>query len=525
MTYKHASAPSSGRALAVSIGKNTIFGVAGNIVHVVARIVVVPVVIRHLGLGGYGIWAVLMTIAGYMTLGGAGVKSAFQKYVAEATGTGDFDRASRLLSTGTAAVLLISVVVLVPFAMFSSPLAIAVGVPKVFLPAASKAIFLIAVTALFANAGQTYQSILTGAHRIDLREKIGFVLEPLNALATIALLYLGYGLLAICAVFCAYQIAGCILWCLFSRRVLPNIHLAPRFVSRSVVRELFRFGGSYQLVSMFELLYAAVLPIAVLKFFGASAAGVYALASRLVSFATLIQGSYLQAILSGGSLVYASGSQEQTSAFVEKSFKAMAAITIIPLSFIALYGTKIAWIWTGTTDPLLRETVWLLCAFSVFRSLCSLCRVLYRVSGGAIMDNAQLIVALAVSFIVAPLGPRIGFFGMVGGVMVLGQFLGLILMCAALTTRLKGFNLRVLGPDLAKFFLAAAVILGASVLASYLGLPWKINARVLETIRLLSAAVIGLCVAGPALLFTGSISRSEARMMLNTVWRKSASAA
>ena len=141
------------------------------------------------------------------------------------------------------------------------------------------------------------------------------------------------------------------------------------------------------------------------------------------------------------------------------------------------------------------------------------------------MDNAQLIVALAVAFIVAPLGTRIGFFGMVGGVMVLGQFLGLILMCVTLATRLKGFNLRVLAPDFAKFVLATAVILGASVAASYLGLPWEINPRILETIRLLTAAVIGLCVAGPALLFTGSISRSEARMVLNTVWRRSASPA
>jgi len=58
------------------------------------RIVVIPVMIGHLGMSGFGVWAVLMSIATYITLGGAGVKSAFQKYVAEATGTGDFDQAS-----------------------------------------------------------------------------------------------------------------------------------------------------------------------------------------------------------------------------------------------------------------------------------------------------------------------------------------------------------------------------------------------------------------------------------------------
>jgi O-antigen/teichoic acid export membrane protein len=518
------SAPSSSRALTASIGKNTLFGVAGNLVHVLARIVVVPVMIRHLGLDGYGIWAVLMSIAAYITLGGAGVKSAFQKYVAEATGTGDYDRASRRISTGTAAVLLLSVVVLVPLAIFAKSFAHAVGVPQVFLPAATKAIVFLAFTAIVTNVTQTYQSILMGAHRIDLREKINIALEPLTTVFTITLLYLGYGLFAMCAVFCAWQFVAGVLWYYFSRRVIPTIHLAPRFVSRSEVRELIRFGGSYQLVSMLELLYAAVLPVAILKFFGANAAGVFALAARLVSFATLVQGSYLQAMLSGGSLVYASGSVEQTNAFILKSFKAMAVISILPLAFIALYGAKIAFVWTGKTDPLLEGAVCLLCAGGVCRSLSSLFRVLYRVSGGAVMDNAQLLLGLGVAFVLWPFAPKIGFFGMVGGVNFLGQFLGLILMSLSLASRFKGFNPRALAPTLLRFCLATAVVLGASVIARYMGSSWVINPRVLDTIRLLTAAGISLLVTVPALLFTGSISRSEARTIWSsTISRKFAS--
>lgn len=519
------SAPSSSRDLAASIGKNTLFGVAGNIVHVSARILIVPVMIRHWGLDGYGIWAVLMSIAAYITLGGAGVKSAFQKYVAEATGTGDYDRASRLISTGTAAVLLLSIIVLVPLAIFAKTVAVAVGVPQPFVPAATKAIAFLALTGIVTNVTQTYQSILMGAHRIDLREKIGIALEPITTVFTIALLSLDNGLVAICVVFCAGQLAGGILWWYFSRRVLPTVHLAPRFVSRSEVRELIRFGASYQLVSILELLYAAVLPVAILKFFGANAAGVFALAARLVSFATMIEGSYLQSILSGGSLVYASGSLNRNNAFIIKSFKAMSVISILPLAFIALCGTKIVFVWTGKTDPLLEGAVILLAATDVCKSLCSLCRVLYRVSGGAVMDNAQLLLGLGIAFLLWPFGPKIGFFGMIGGVRVLGQFLGLILMSLSLTSRFKGFHPRALTPTFLRFGVATAVILGASAMALHLRLSWEISPRVLDTIRLLAAAVISLVVAVPALLFTGSVSRSEARMMLNTVSRKFASPA
>lgn len=517
--------PPSEGAIAASIGKNTLFGVIGNIVHVLVRIAVVPIMVVRLGLDGYGIWAVLMSIAAYITFGGAGVKSAFQKYVAEATGSGDFDRASRLLSTGTAAVLLISVLLLVPVIVLSKSLAIAVGVPKIFLYDASQAIRLLALTAVLGNVSQTYQSIIMGAHRIDLWQKINIVLDPLLALTMIALLYLGFGLLGIAVAFCMFQVAGGILAYINCQRVLPSVHVAPRFVSRSVAKELIRFGGSYQLVSMLEQLYAAILPVAILRFFGANAAGVFALAARLVSFATLIQGPYLQAILSGGSLVYSSGSTEQANAFIVKSFKVMAVLSVLPLVFIGFYGEKIAYVWTGKTDPLIEGGVCLLCAGGICRSLSSLFRVLYRVAGGAVMDNAQLLLELAVAFLLWPFARKLGFFGMVGGVQFIGQLLGLILMTLSLASRFNGLNVGVLVRILLRFCIAAAAILCASFAAVYLKVSWGMTPRAFDTIQLITAAVISLTITVPVLCFTGSVSRSEARALLGTLVRKFASPA
>ncbi len=58
------------------------------------------------------------------------------------------------------------------------------------------------------------------------------------------------------------------------------------------------------------------------------------------------------------------------------------------------------------------------------------------------MDNAQLLLGLAVALILWPFGRKIGFFGLVGGVQFFGQFLGLILMGLSLTFRYKGFHPR-----------------------------------------------------------------------------------
>lgn len=82
------------------IGKSTLAGIVNGLARYGTRLIMVPVVIGHLGLAGYGIWSIIMTTASYMRFGSAGIRSAFQKYVAEATGSGDFQTASKLVSTG-----------------------------------------------------------------------------------------------------------------------------------------------------------------------------------------------------------------------------------------------------------------------------------------------------------------------------------------------------------------------------------------------------------------------------------------
>src|SRR6202171_1399555 len=140
-------------SLAATIGRNTAFGILASAVQVGTRLVTIPIVIAHLGLGGYGIWSIIMTAAAYMRFGSVGIKSAFQKYVAEATGNGDYESANKLLSTGTAAMAILSVAGLIPIAFFSRRLAHMAGVPPEFLTSAAGAISMLAVVMMISNVG------------------------------------------------------------------------------------------------------------------------------------------------------------------------------------------------------------------------------------------------------------------------------------------------------------------------------------------------------------------------------------
>jgi O-antigen/teichoic acid export membrane protein len=505
--------------LARSIGRNTLFGVLSNVAQVGTRLVTVPVVIHYLGLGGYGIWNIVMTTATYMRFGSVGVKTAFQKYVAEATGNGDYQRANQLLSTGCAILLVLSVAGLIPVALFAATIAKAAGVPPEFLKSASGAISLLAWIMVMANVGASFEAIVMGGHRIDLVRKLGTFLTVAEAVAIIVVLRLGQGLFAMAAVMGISEllyITGCYF---ISRRVVPEIRLGISHVTSSVCYELARFAGSYQLVNLLEVLYGSILPFAILRAFGAESAGVYAVVTRVVTSAAVLLDAFLPPILSGGTMVYASGATGKLQSLLIKAFKVTLALSLFPLGFIAVFGSTMAYAWTGQSNAAFRTAFVLVCLTSFFRAFSLLALVLYRISGKALLDNIRQVLRIVIILGIVAFAHRLGFFGVLAG-LALAEFSGMVFMLFALAHTFFHFRIKDLFPDTLRMTAAAVLIIGSGVLASFIPLPPSVAGQSLAVCRLAIVAAACLLVAWPSLTKTGSLDPAESRALFGTLFRR-----
>jgi O-antigen/teichoic acid export membrane protein len=500
--------------LAASIGKNTFFGIIANLAQAGTRLVTVPIVITYLSLGGYGIWSIIMTAGAYMRFGSIGIKSAFQKYVAEATGNGDYETANKLLSTGCAAMLALSVAGLIPIAIFSRTLAKAAGVPPEFLKSTAGAISMLALIMVLSNVGAVFEAIVMGGHRIDIARKFTTFFTVAEAVAIVIVLHLGLGLFAMASVMAASEI-GFIGVCFFaSHRVVPQIRVRLAHVTTSVLHELFRFAGSYQLVNILEVLYGAILPVAVLRTFGAEASGVYAIATRLVGSALMVQDAMLLPILSGGTMVYASGSADRMAVLLTKAFKFTLALALLPLAFIGTYGTAIVFAWTGQTIASLRVALWFICLASLFKAFSLLGLVLYRVSGNAVMDNIRQALRIATLLFIAIFAHRLGFFGILAG-LALTELIGMVFMWYAIAKTFRAFSLKALVPDSLKLIVATAAILAAGAVGFYLPVQaMSTNARLVALFQLGAVSFSCLLALVPALLLTRSVTATEGKTLL-----------
>jgi O-antigen/teichoic acid export membrane protein len=508
------ASPAPVRSLSHTIGRNTIFGVIARVAQVSTRLVTIPIVIAHLGLGGYGIWSIIMTTAAYMRFGSVGIKSAFQKYVAEATGHGDFETANKLLSTGCAAMLGLSVAVLIPVAWFSAALARAAGVPPEFLHAAAKSTTVLALIMVLSNVGAVYEAILMGGHRIDLARNLATFFTVAEAVAIVILLHFGYGLFAMASVMAASEV-GFVLSCyVSSKKILPQICVSRRFVTKSAIPELVRFAGSYQLVAVLEVLYLSILPVTVLRTFGADAAGIYALATRLVMSAVMLSDAFLGPILSGGAMVYASGSQEKMQRLIAKSFKITLALCLFPLAFIAIFGSTMVFAWTGQADPSLQITLWLVCAAGFFQAFSILGLVLYRVSGNALLDNIRQALRIGCLLSIVAFARHGGFYGVLAG-LAFTEFIGMVFMLYAITKTFRAFHPRSLLPDALRLTVASAVVLMAGAIAMRLPLPVTPNPRWHAILELGKVSLGCLLAVWPALRLTKSITGAEGKALIS----------
>lgn len=513
---KISTTPSSDRQLAAAIGKNAIFGIVASGVQIGTRLVTVPIVIYHLGLGGYGIWSIIMVTAAYMRFGSAGIKSAFQRYVAEATGTGDFETANILVSTGSISIFVLSLMALIPIAIFSRTLARMSGVPQEFLSATARSVTVLAVTYAISNFGAAFEAIVNGGHRIDLSRKYNAVLTICEALAIVTLLHFGYGLLAMTIVMATSELIYILCCFLVSERVVPQMRISLSHFKMSAYPELIRFAGSYQLVNVLEVLYGAVVPIALLKFFGATTAGVVAVAGRLVTSALIAQEALVLPILSGGTMVFASQSAERIKLFLAKAFKMTLAVALPPLAIVCAFGTTMVLAWTGQVDPEFRVAIWLCALASFFRAISLLQLVLYRASGRALLDNIRQVLRIALILIVAAFSRKIGFGGVLAG-MAAAEFFGMIFMFFAMSATFHGFSAKILTNDALRILSATAMVIAAGLMVEMVPIPSGKGQRLTALFKLGEIGLACLIVAWPAAVVTKALSRAERRTLLDSI--------
>ena len=375
---------------------------------------------------------------------------------------------------------------------------------------------MLAVVMMTSNVGAAFEAIVMGVHRIDIARKFTTIFTIAEAVAIVILLHWGFGLFAMATAMGVSELAFIACCYLTARKIAPQIHVERAYISRTVLPELFRYAGSYQMVNMLEIVYGAVVPIALLRVFGADSAGVFAIAGRLLGSAAMLPDSLLPSILSGGSKVFASSSIEEMRRLIAKAQGDYGTDLVADIVYLGFRDS--AFIRLDRYHQSFIRGGSLPCGVDCFfGSLSLLGLVLYRVSGKALLDNIRQVLRIVSVLSVGLFANHLGFAGVLSG-LAGAELVGMIFMGYALSKTFEGFSVKAVARDFMKIATASAIILAAGVVASYIPLPQLANPRLLASLRLGLACLGCLVAAWPALYVTGTVTAGEKQVLLGMIF-------
>ena len=468
VTSPHQPSPGSVSGLPSRFGLNVSMSFVSTVIAGVCSVVVTPLLLHHLGELAYGVWALALSLAGYLEILEFGFVSACTRLMAQDARKRP-EEVSKTLST--------SLVVLSVFGLISLAVGfgIAFGAPSWFhlapslRPIATTVIIVMAIGIAISVPGDTFGGGLAAYQRYDLRSLSDILLVVASTGAIFALIEVGRGLEAI-------ALAGTIIsvvlhpirWAML-RSVDSAIHIGRRFVSRSRVATLAKMSNWFLLAGMASLIsYSADLIIlgAVLN---VKLVALYAIGGALGGIAQRALAPPAAVLLPEAAALSKDGTKSELATLLVNGTRTTVLLGI-PVSLvmgILAVGAVRAWVGPGYD-----QAANVLALFSVYTGLRTVISPLESILIGsgrvrpwavsmAIQGVVNVGVTLALVWTLGLVGPALGT--VVATTLILGPTFA-VYGCRVAEISVFSYLRQVVGPHL----LPSAVMSTALVLARHL---------------------------------------------------------
>lgn len=384
--------------LVSSLMKNTSIVLAGTIIRMISSFVLVLIVTRALGPKGMGEYSVILSLYWlFQKIATMGLEPIIIREVAKDPSKASFYLTDSII-IGLAAAAIMS--------FFMTGFGIIVNYPRVIIISSA----VMSGTLILTTVNLMFQAIFIGIEKTEYGFP-GIMTENLFRLGvSILILYSGYGLVSLCAVFLLSSGVRLVINFLTAKARINGLKfMYDRKEAVSIIKTMPLFAGS----QVFNAFSGNITVIILSLLMGMELVGYYSVAMRLVGFVRLVLQSYKVAIQPVAARTY-QNSKEELRKFTIKSIKYVFVMTL-PVCFgsVVLSEKLIVFLFSAKfilSALLFRYLIWLLLIYgaSMVLSVILIGSNNQKTDFFGIVINMSFRVAL--SFILIPL---IGYWGAV----------------------------------------------------------------------------------------------------------------
>ena len=294
-----------GAGLSRNVVANMLSAVAG----LSASIIAVPVILRHIGTDGYGVWVLGLTVILYLSIADAGFGPAIQRWTAIASGEGDRTAATRLLWTSVAIYAAIAIPAALAFVALSPTLAALFTDPGAMRDDATEMFRLVSLALLLVLLTNAVGNVLQGLERFQAITVSAVLGAAVQLTAILLLLSAGRGLQGLAEALVIQQVVVLATRLVALRDVLGASR--PRILQRAELRAVIGFAGRLQVNALAGLINSQSDKIVVGLVASATIVGELGIASQLVDAGRLLVIAALAPVVSALAFTVGSGDPEQ----------------------------------------------------------------------------------------------------------------------------------------------------------------------------------------------------------------------
>lgn len=322
---------------------NSVFGVLSWFSPIVLGFISTPIIVSGLGVGVYGIYAIILGFLSYSFTFGIGRVAV--KYVAEFNATGQTDKVSKAVSAALIFSFAIGFVgastlaILTPWIVSDVLL-----LPESIRQTAETCLYISCITGLMVMISQVFQNTLQGIHRFGLYLVLTNVSAILLSSGNIALALAGHGIVALVAWNLFSVLTSGIIFYLAAMLTVPN--LRPTF---RIGREISTAVGKYSASIILYQIFANILFIFerswIVRKFGPDALTFYAV--------PMVLGIYLHGLIySFSQVIFPSINEylhdkENLVALYKKTTRLVTAIIVMVVVTFIFSGKEFLFLWVG----------------------------------------------------------------------------------------------------------------------------------------------------------------------------------
>ncbi|OGF45670.1 MAG: hypothetical protein A2452_01445 [Candidatus Firestonebacteria bacterium RIFOXYC2_FULL_39_67] len=326
---------------------NTVYNAAGRMWAFLIAFILTPYIINKLGVERFGVWAIIGVLTGYIGLLDFGIGSSFVKYISEFYTRKDYKKINEITVTGLIFYFFLAILLIVGGFLLLNPL---LSLFKIPAPMCDEAAFVfltgIIIFAL-SNPFSVFSSIQGGLQRMDISNKIYFIISIPNILGTIYVLETGYGLPGLMILSAIIFAITSIVNVVIAYKIFPDLNISLSFFKIETLKKLFNYGYKLQVARLATLVAVHIDKLLIGSYISIGLVVFYQLAGTIIEQAKAVILLFVSALLPAFSELDAKGHKEKLVNLYVRGTKYLSYIAVPFFFLIFVLAPQIMHVWMG----------------------------------------------------------------------------------------------------------------------------------------------------------------------------------